>query len=82
MGEATTCASGVSAPVDGRIKPPAQVAMGETTMCASGVFVVRYKVQRSGCKVQRSGPASAQVGAGCSNNMGHGCASGQCQLVG
>ena len=27
-----------------------------------------HKVQRSGCEVQRSGPASGQVGKGCSNN--------------
>ena len=29
----------------------------------------KHKVQRSGCKVLRSGPTSVQVGTGCSNNM-------------
>ncbi len=46
------------------------------TMCASRVVVPvaiegkhRWcKVQSARCKVQRSGPASEQVGAGCSNN--------------
>ena len=52
--------------------PPAQVAMGETTTGASGVFVPTAEgetppVHRN--LMQRSGPASAQVRAGCSNNM-------------
>ena len=29
----------------------------------------KHKVQRSGCVLQRSGPASAQVTAGCNNSM-------------
>ena len=46
--------------MDGKA-PLAQDAEGDTTMCASG--------QRSGHKVQWSGPASVLVGTGCSNNM-------------
>ena len=37
--------------------------------CKGSLYHCKHKVQRSGCMVQRSGPTSAQVGTGCSNNM-------------
>ena len=61
MGETSTCAIGVFVTKDEGETPAPQVAAGD--------YHRKHKVQRSGCKVQRSGPASAQVRVGCSNNM-------------
>ena len=61
MGETATCASGVFVPTAEGETPPPQVAAGGNHR--------KHKVQRSKCKVQRSGPASAEVETGCSNSM-------------
>ena len=61
MGETTAGASEVFVPTPEGETPPPEVAASDNHR--------KHKVQRPGCKVQRSGPASAQVGTVCNNNV-------------